>query len=156
MYTRHDLTDAEDELVVPRLPPERSGRRGRPYKSHRSVLCAIASILATGGPWRNLPQEVFGPWKTIYNGYRRWGTERLFETFARAMLWDLDAKGRLHRDLFCIDATITRAHQSAAGALAPRTIPTSQPITLWDIRKEALEPKSTCWPTKPVACWPLR
>jgi transposase len=26
----------------------------------------------TGSSWRNLPEEEFGPWQTIYAQYRKW------------------------------------------------------------------------------------
>lgn len=116
MYSRHDLTDQEYQRIELLLPPERSRQPGRPYKSHRLVLCGIAWILATGSPWRDLPEHVFGPWKTIYNRYRRWVAQGLFEQLWQTLLWHKDEQGQLHRELFCVDATIVRAHQSAAGA----------------------------------------
>ncbi len=57
---RYDLSDEEFALLQPHLPPERSGRRGKPYRSHRDVLNGIFWILRSGAPWRDLPER-YGP-----------------------------------------------------------------------------------------------
>lgn len=66
----HALTDARWELVRPLLPPQKPAT-GRPAKDHRTVLDGILWQLATGLPWRNLPER-FGSWQTVYSRFRRW------------------------------------------------------------------------------------
>lgn len=52
------------EPLLPKLP-------GRPPKDNRNFLEAVCWVLRTGAPWRDLPLS-FGPWKTVYNRYKRW------------------------------------------------------------------------------------
>lgn len=60
----------DDEMwsqLEPLLPPP----KGRHGQDDRLFLEAIAWIIRTGSPWRDMP-EVFGPWKTHYNRFNRW------------------------------------------------------------------------------------
>jgi len=93
------------------LPPEESGR-GRPPKiRHRDALEGILSILRTGTPWRDGPQE-YGKWHTIYLRWHRWGE--------RGVWWNilllLKRFKRIALQLVLLDSTVVRAHQHAAGA----------------------------------------
>jgi len=65
---REVLTDKIWEQLEAQLPKLR-GRKGR---DDRQFLEAVCWIVRTGAPWRDMPLE-FGPWKTIYNRYSRWG-----------------------------------------------------------------------------------
>lgn len=111
---RHVLTD-EEWNQLQRLLPSEKPRRGRPWASHRLVISAILWLLATGVPWRDLP-EAFGKWKTVFNRFRRWVREgvwdQLLETFYRMR----DQQGLIDRDQWNVDGTIIRAHRCAAGA----------------------------------------
>lgn len=71
-----DLTNAEWKILQPMLPPR--AKRGRPPTDRRLVLNAIRYVLRAGCAWRMLPGE-FGPWKTIYDIYRRWVKSGLWE-----------------------------------------------------------------------------
>jgi putative transposase len=52
---------------------------GRPLKhSKREVLSAIFYVLRTGCQWRYLPHD-FPPWKTVYEQFRRWKKQGIFE-----------------------------------------------------------------------------
>ena len=53
---RGDLKDLQWERLAPLLPPEKSGRRGHPYKDHRMVINGILWVDRTGTPWRDLPE----------------------------------------------------------------------------------------------------
>ena len=57
---RHALTDAQWGRLRPLLPPPPAGR-GRPRSDDRTVVEGILWRLATGAPWRDLPER-FGPW----------------------------------------------------------------------------------------------
>src|SRR5438067_2632234 len=72
---RHELTEAEWARLWPLLPPERP-RVGRPNKDHRTVVNGILWKLATGAPWRDLPER-FGPWQSVYTRFRRWTRGRV-------------------------------------------------------------------------------
>jgi hypothetical protein len=54
-----DLTDTQWAILDPLIPepPRRKDRRGRPWKSRRSVLSGILWVLRTGAPWSDLPER---------------------------------------------------------------------------------------------------
>ena len=72
-------------------------------------------IAYTGAPWRDLPER-FGPWETVYYRFNRW---RKDGTWMRVLAALLDRTGQTHGvdlSLFCVDASVVRAHKAAAGA----------------------------------------
>ncbi|MBN9165523.1 MAG: IS5 family transposase [Myxococcales bacterium] len=73
-------------------------------------LDAIAWILRSGAPWRDLAKD-FGPWERIYRRYRRWALAGTWERLRRAL-----SRTTAFRFLL-IDSTIVKAHPHAAGAL---------------------------------------
>ena len=111
---RHTLTDAQWERLRPLLPPPPSGR-GRPRADDRMVVDGILWRLATGAPWRDLPDR-FGPWKTVYSRFRRWQRAGVWDRALAALQADADATGDLDWMLHFLAGTTIRAHQSAAGA----------------------------------------
>jgi len=112
---RHALTDAQWEQLRPLLPPRRPPGRGRPAKDHRLVVDGILWRLATGVPWRDLPER-FGPWRTVYSRFRRWQQAGVWERVLAALQAAGDARGDLDWSLHFVDGTVIRAHQHAAGA----------------------------------------
>lgn len=107
------LTDHQWEQLEPLLPPQRSGR-GRPNTEHRLILDGILWRYRTGAPWRALP-EVFGPWQTVYARFRRWQLAGIWTQVLTVVQQQADADGTVDWDLHCLDSTIIRAHQHAAG-----------------------------------------
>ena len=105
---RHKLTDAQYEKIKRHLSPQNTGKKGRPSKDHRLILNGILWILATGAPWRDLPER-FGSWKTIYWRFRKWQKEGLFETIFQMLTKDADMENLL------IDSTCIKVHQSSNG-----------------------------------------
>ena len=83
-----DLTDAEWSHLEPLIPPAKSG--GRPRGTDmREAINAILYILRTGCPWRYLPRGGFPPRSTVYN---------IFRNFKRDGVWDA-IWDSLHMDL---------------------------------------------------------
>ncbi len=113
MALRTVLTDADWAMIKEELPPPK--RTGRPRKDERLVLEGILWILRTGAPWRDLPTE-FGPWQTVYHVFNKWRKEGVLTRIKRRLYERLKETGRLHKELWCVDGTIVRAHRSAAGA----------------------------------------
>jgi putative transposase len=73
-----DLTDAEWARLEPLIPAATPG--GRPRKTDmRSAMNAILYLLRTGCPWRYLPGDGFPPRSTVYN---------IFRKFQRDGVWD--------------------------------------------------------------------
>lgn len=114
--SRHSLTDREWNAIRVFLPKERPKKAGRPWVPHRQVINGILWVLCTGGSWRDVPPE-FGKYKTIYNRFRRWTGERLWQRIVAKLLHRLDSLGRIDRSLWCMDGSMIRAHRVASGAL---------------------------------------
>ncbi len=114
--SRHDLTDAEWNAIRHFLPSRSGGKPGRPWKEHRTVINGILWILHTGSAWRDLPQE-FGCWQTVYNRFRRWVNENLWDRIYARLLRRADEVGQIDRSLWCADGSVIRAHRAAAGML---------------------------------------
>lgn len=112
MVRRHELTDVAWQRIEPLLPaqPARGGR----WLDHRTVLNGMLWKLATGAPWRDLPER-YGNWKTVYERYRRWAADGTFDRILAHLQVHDDAVGRLDWTV-SIDSTIVRAHQHATGA----------------------------------------
>ena len=93
-------------------------------------------VLNAGAQWRDMPDR-YGKWETVYGRYRRWTREGLFDRIVERLHLELDDDGRIDWDVFDVDGTTVRAHQSAAGASKKGA--TENPMTtLWDDRAEAL------------------
>ena len=73
-----DLTDGEWERLAQLIPQAKPG--GRPRKTDmRSAMNAIFYLLRTGCPWRYLPGRVFPPRSTVYNIFRAFQREGMWE-----------------------------------------------------------------------------
>jgi transposase len=73
-----DLTDAQWAVIEPLIPPADPG--GRPRQTDmRAAMNAIFYLLRTGTPWRYLPRDPFPPRSTVYN---------IFRKFQRNGVWD--------------------------------------------------------------------
>ena len=141
---RHELTDEQWALVEPHLP-QSNARTGRPASDRRTLLNAIFWILATGAPWRDLPER-FGPWQTAYHHFRNWRKGGVFARIIETLQIKLDQRGLIDWDLWCVDGSNVRAARAAGGAdkKVSSDIPTSRPTTLWAAAEAGLYPHSIC------------
>jgi len=106
---RYEMSDAEWERVKDLLPPEHTGKPGRPSGENRTALNGILWIARSGAPWRDLPER-YGSWSTLYDKFARWSNLGIFEKIFDILSIDADMQ-----DL-SIDGTIIKVHQHAAGA----------------------------------------
>lgn len=137
---RHELSDAQWERLRPLLPPQVRSGRGRPAKDHRTIVNAILWRLATGVPWRDLPER-YGSWRTVYSRFRRWQAAGVWDRVLAALQAAADARGDLDWSLHFLDGTTIRAHQHAAGAKkGAATKRSAAPVV-------GSPPKSTCAPS---------
>jgi len=120
------LSDDQYEQLQELLPA--NGRRGGQWKDHRTMLDGILWALSDGGRWRNLPAE-FGPWQSAYDRFRRWTRKGLWDKILRRLQARQMHTGGIDFSLFCIDGTVIRAHQSAAGAAKKKGRPASRTTT---------------------------
>jgi len=148
---RHEVTDAQWEVIQPILP-KRTAKTGRPPSDPRLMLNGILWILRTGSPWRDLPER-FGPWQTVYDHFAKWRALGAYDRILEALHIRLDADGAIDWDLWCIDGSSVRASRAAAGASKKAAVVTrkSQKTTLWAAR-EADSTASSTWLLTVEAC----
>ena len=82
--------------------------------SHRRVINAVLWLCRTGSPWRDLPGE-FGSWSSIATRFYRWQEDGIWYSVFSKLREITDAKGLIDWDMHCVDSTVIRAHQHAAG-----------------------------------------
>jgi transposase len=148
---RHELTDEQWKLVHPILPPH-TARTGRPPSDPRQMLNGILWILRTGAPWRDLPERL-GPWQTVYDHFRSWRRQGVYDRILEALQVRLDRNGQIDWDLWCIDGSSVRASRAAAGAgkKVAAGIRRSQKTTVWAARVADSQASST-WLLTAEAC----
>jgi transposase len=71
--------------------------------------------LRAGAPWRDLPEEEFGPWETVYGLFNTWNANGMLDEILRRLQRNVIEAGAMDKKLWCIDGTIVRAHRCAAG-----------------------------------------
>jgi transposase len=86
-------------------------RRSGAYltKTTKITVEAILWRTRTGAPWRDLPEE-FGPWQTAYNRFNRWAKAGRIGRIFEILKVGVDGEWQ------CLDASIIKVHQHAAGA----------------------------------------
>src|SRR3954452_8247974 len=113
---RYELSDPQWARIAPLFPQRvRPGTVGRPPGDNRPIVNGILWVLHTGASRRDLPERN-GPWQTVltrFNGWRRDGT---WVRIVTSLPDELDDKGLIDHDLWCIDGTVVRASRAAAGA----------------------------------------
>jgi putative transposase len=117
-----DLTDAEWERLEPLIPAAKPG--GRPRKTEmRAAMNAILYLLRTGCPWRYLPRGPFPPRSTVYNIFRQFQRDGVWEA-----IW-----GELH---IALRERLGREASPSAGVLDSQTVKSAEKgarkTTRWD------------------------
>ena len=106
---RYALSESEWERIKDMLPPERTGKPGRPSSDNQTALNGILWIARSGAAWRDLPER-YGSWSTLYDRFARWTESGVIETIFDALAIDADMQD------ISIDSTAVDAHQHSAGA----------------------------------------
>jgi transposase len=91
-----DLTDlqwAALDALIPE-PPRRKDRRGRPWRSRRSVLNGILWVLRTGAPWADLPER-YPSYQTCRRRFQQSVRSGIMRGVLEALAEDLQIRGRL-------------------------------------------------------------
>lgn len=109
MLRRYELTDDEWNRITDLLPPESTGKQGRPRKSNRMILNGMVWIARSGTPWRDLPER-YGPWETVYSRFRKWIEDGILDNIFHSLSLDAELEE------LSMDASIVQAHQDSAGA----------------------------------------
>ncbi|MFF1497118.1 transposase [Streptomyces sp. NPDC058304] len=89
MICRHELSDAEWELIQPLLPRPVLGRA---RLDDRMVLNGIVWKFRSGVAWRDVPER-YGSWASLQTRFRRWAANGTFERMLQAAQANADAAG---------------------------------------------------------------
>ena len=111
---RYEITTGQWARIKPLLPPETTGKRGRPRKDDRVMLNGMLWIVRSGAQWRELP-EVYGPWQSVYARFAKWRDDGTLEAIFRVLSEAAD------RENLSIDSTCIKVHESANGGGKNRT-----------------------------------
>jgi len=110
---RHELTDAQWNLIKDHLPGKRSDP-GRTAMDNRRFVDGVVWLARTGAPWRDLPER-YGQWNSAFQRYSRWSKRGVWQRILAALGGEVDLEHLL------LDSTTVRAHQHAAGAKGGET-----------------------------------
>ena len=97
------LTDAQMARLAPFFPRS----HGKPRVDDRRVLSGIIFINRNGLRWSDAPKE-YGPPKTLYNRWKRWGDMGVFARMMEGL-----AAADPEPTTIMIDATYLKAHRTA-------------------------------------------
>jgi transposase len=159
---RYELSDQKwDRISVLFSQRTHPGKVGRPPSDHRPIVNGILWILHTGAPWRDLPER-YGPWQTVFTRFNGWRRDGTWVRIVTSLLDELDDKGQLDHDLWCIDGSVIRASRAAAGGGkkgavrggwedVSRRKPRSRLTMRWGVREAVLAPRSTWFMTNTVS-----
>ena len=113
---RYELSDQQYERIHDLLAQPPTSSRGRPRPDDRQILNGIFWILCSGAAWRDIPQR-YGPWKTVYDRYRRWVADGTIDRLLQRLHLQLDEEGYINHDTWFADSTSVRATRAASGAV---------------------------------------
>ncbi|MCY0924489.1 MULTISPECIES: IS5 family transposase [unclassified Streptomyces] len=135
---RGDLTNDQWARLEPLLP--RGIKPGRPQVwTRRQLIDGVRWRTRAGAPWRDVPER-YGPWDRVYDLFRRWQRDGIWQRMFERLQTDADAKGLITWDL-SVDSTVCRAHQHAAGArkkgTSRRTLPAASSPSLTTTASDA-------------------
>jgi transposase len=125
-----DLSDGQWARLESLIPPAKPG--GRPRKTDmRAAINALLYLLRTGCPWRYLPGDPFPPRSTVYNIFRAFQSDGVWE-----QIW----------------AELHMALREASGREASPTAGIIDSQSLKAAEKGAAKPgvKATQWATTPA------
>jgi transposase len=105
---RFVVADRVWEVVSPHLPGKATDC-GVTAANNRLFLEAVLWRVRTGSPWRDLPLS-FGNWNSIFQRFRRWAKNGVFERLFEVLSEEPDFEYAM------IDGTIVSVHQKASGA----------------------------------------
>ncbi|MCP4026638.1 MAG: IS5 family transposase [Sphingomonas sp.] len=102
-----DLYWLTDEQMA-RLEPYFPKSHGKPRVDDRRVLSGIVFVNRNGLRWCDAPRE-YGPHKTLYNRWKRWGERGVFLRIMEGL-----AAASATPKTIMIDATYLKAHRTAS------------------------------------------
>ncbi|KJJ99604.1 transposase [Pseudomonas sp. 5] len=113
MASRYNLSDKAWDIVADLFVDPT--RRGQPRRDDRKMLNGILWVLCSGAPWRDMLDEL-GPWSSVYQRFRDWRNQRVFDQMLKRLQLKLNENGQIDLKTWMIDSTAVRASRSSAGA----------------------------------------
>ena len=107
-YENYDLRDEQWKRIEPLLPPEYTGKKGRPRKDNRMMLNGMLWMNHSGAQWRQLPER-YGPWQSVYARFAKWQKDGVWENIFAELSRDVDTEN------LSIDSTCVKVHESSNG-----------------------------------------
>ena len=107
------LTEGQMAQLEPYFPKS----HGKSRVDDRRVLSGIVFVNRNGLRWCDAPKD-YGPYKTLYNRWKRWGEKGIF----LQMMEGLAAAGAEPKTIM-IDATYLKAHRTASSLRVKKGIP---------------------------------
>jgi len=118
-----DLTDLQWAILDALIPepPRRDDKRGRPWRSRRSVLDGILWVLRTGAPWADLPER-YPSYQTCHRRFQQWVRSGIMRGVLEALAEDLQIRGWLDvREAF-IDGSFAPAKKGERRSAKPNVV----------------------------------
>jgi len=110
MTNTYEISDEQWERIKDMLPPERTGKPGRPCKTtNRSVLNGALWIGRTGAQWKEMP-SCYGTKSVVHRRFKAWKDSGILESVFAELSKDCDMQ-----DL-SFDSTSCKVHQHAGCA----------------------------------------
>lgn len=106
------------EEQMERLRPHFPKSHGVARVDDRRVLSGIIHVQRCGLRWKDAPAE-YGPYKTLYNRWKRWSERGIFAKILSAL-----AAAQEEPELLMMDATHLKAHRTAASLAKKGGAPT--------------------------------
>ena len=107
-YENYDLTDEQWERIEPLLPPEYTGKKGRPRIDNRTMLNGTLWMNHGRAKWRKLTER-YGPWQSVYARFAKWRKDGVWENIFAELSQDVDTEN------LSIDLTCVKVHESSNG-----------------------------------------
>ena len=113
------LTDEQGHKIAPLLPQPKRRKRGRPPKDNRRVFEGILWVLKTGAHWRDLPSDFGVSASVCWKRLRRWDEQGVWLRLWRAVLSELDQRGKLDGQETFLDGSFAPAKKGATPSAKP-------------------------------------
>ncbi len=107
-YENYELSDEQWSRIQLMLPPEKTGKKGRPRKDNRMMLNGMLWMNHSGAQWRQLPKR-YGPWQSVYARFAKWCNDGIWEEIFTVLSQDADMEN------LSIDSTCVKVHESSNG-----------------------------------------
>jgi transposase len=108
--SRHDLSDAQWEIIQRLLPAQ--PKVGRKRKHDRRTINGILYVLKTGCAWADLPCE-YGSYTTCWRWLERWSADGTWERIWRSLLGQLQAAEKIEWAQAFLDGSFVPAKKGA-------------------------------------------